>query len=39
VFVVDQPFKRRSAIDSQVILQTIAIMEGRKGGQRRNPTR
>jgi hypothetical protein len=32
VFVMDQPFKGHSAVDPQVIEQTIAIMEGRKGG-------
>ena len=32
VFVMDQPFKGRSAVDPQVIVQTIAIMENRKGG-------
>jgi hypothetical protein len=30
VFVMDQPFKGRSAVDPQAILQTIVIIEGRK---------
>jgi hypothetical protein len=29
---MDQPFKGHSAVDPQVIVQTIAIMEARKGG-------
>ncbi|GEP57825.1 bestrophin-like domain [Reyranella soli] len=32
VFVMDQPFKGRSAVDPGAIVQTIAIMENRKGG-------
>ena len=32
VFVVDHPFKGHSAVDPQVIMQTIAVIEGRKGG-------
>jgi hypothetical protein len=32
VFVMDQPFKGRSAVDPWMIVQTIAIMESRKGG-------
>lgn len=32
VFVMDQPFKGRSAVDPGMIVQTITIMEGRKGG-------
>lgn len=32
VFVMDQPFKGRSAVDPGMIVQTIAIMESRKGG-------
>jgi hypothetical protein len=32
VFVMDQPFKGRSAVDPQAILQTIVIIEGRKAG-------
>jgi len=29
---MDQPFKGRSAVDPSTIVQTIAIMENRKGG-------
>jgi len=32
VFVMDHPFKGRSAVDPGAIVQTIAIMEGRKSG-------
>jgi hypothetical protein len=32
VFIMDQPFKGHSAVDPQVIVQTIAIIEARKGG-------
>lgn len=32
VFIMDQPFKGHSAVDPQVIVQTIAILEARKGG-------
>jgi hypothetical protein len=32
VFVMDQPFKGRSAVDPGMIIQTITIMEGRKSG-------
>ena len=32
VFVMDQPFKGRSAVDPGMIMQTITIMEGRKSG-------
>jgi hypothetical protein len=32
VFIMDQPFKGQSAVDPQAIVQTIAIIEARKGG-------
>jgi hypothetical protein len=32
VFVMDHPFKGRSAVDPGAIMQTIAIMEGRRSG-------
>ena len=35
VFIMDQPFKGHSAVDPQVIVQTIAIIEARKGGYER----
>jgi hypothetical protein len=32
VFIMDQPFKGHSAVDPQAIVQTIKIIEARKGG-------
>ena len=32
VFIMDQPFKGHPAVDPQAIVQTIAIIEARKGG-------
>jgi Protein of unknown function (DUF4239) len=31
VFIMDQPFKGQSAVDPEAIMQTITIIEGRKG--------
>ena len=33
VFIMDQPFKGRSAVDPQAIVQTITIIDARKGGE------